>query len=102
MAETLRTEASLLVPPNQEQGRNDAAPTLPPILPERLVLVAKAARVAGVRSDLLLKALRRRGYPIHGIPGAYSADLNHILATLPPNKRNQVKKWAKGEFGEHP
>jgi hypothetical protein len=64
---------------------------------KRPVLIAEAAEAAGKRSDVLLKMLRTRQYPIEGPPGAYSADLAHIIRAVPGRKK-ALLEWAERKY----
>lgn len=74
---------------------NDHPDPLPRM--KRPVIIAEAARVAGMRSDALTRRLRTRMYAIGGIKGAYSADADHILICV-PEKRKQVTEWLEKIF----
>ncbi|MEK6704068.1 MAG: hypothetical protein AABZ53_17565 [Planctomycetota bacterium] len=64
----------------------------------RPILIAQAARAAGMRPDLLLKRLRARKYAIAGVKGSSEAEWAHVLLALPPAKRRQVKAWVEKNF----
>lgn len=67
---------------------------------ENPVRVADAAKVAGIRADVLLGKLRNSKYPIAGEARSYTAGLEHILLCVAPAKRKQLKKWA-GLLDDH-
>lgn len=68
-----------------------------PTLLKRPVPVSAAAKVASKRSDVLLRMLRARQYPIGGVSGAYIAELEHIVVTV-PRKRQALMRWADENY----
>ncbi len=61
---------------------------------KRAIRVAAVATALNMRSTLLLKRLRARGFTVGGPKGSYVAEYDDLRAAINPGQRKAFKNWA--------